>query len=82
MPPTTAQKRGRPSKGIGQFKPVHLYLAPDTIRRLDRLVDQEIQRTGHTISRMELLRTAVQEYLERREPPQRLRTPARGDTPS
>jgi hypothetical protein len=64
---TTTPKKGRPRKGVGQFKMVHVSLAPDTIRRLDRLMDREIQRTGHNVSRMDLLRTAILEYLARQE---------------
>lgn len=65
-----ARPRGRPSKGIDRtFKPVHVYLPPEVVARLDRLVDLDIQRTGHAITRVDLMRQAIMEYLARRETP-------------
>jgi hypothetical protein len=39
------------------------------VARLDRLVDLDIQRTGHAITRVDLMRQAIMEYLARRETP-------------
>jgi metal-responsive CopG/Arc/MetJ family transcriptional regulator len=70
--PTPPPKRkGRPSKGVDRFKPVHVYLPPELLARLDRLVDRDVQRTGHHVTRVDLMRQAIVEYLARRETPQR-----------
>lgn len=67
---TSPRQRGRPSKGIGKYKPVVLYLPPETITALDRLVDLQIQRTGHHVNRTDVIREAIQKHLNTALPPQ------------
>jgi hypothetical protein len=62
--------RGRPGKGVGKYKQVVLYLPPETIAALDRLVDVEIQRTGHHVNRTDVMREAIQHHLTAALPPQ------------
>lgn len=55
--------RGRPRTDKNIHKPVTIYLAPEDIAALDRLVDRRIVRTGNRISRTDLIREAVQRLL-------------------
>lgn len=58
--------RGRPNKGIGErFKQVSIYLPPDVLDALDRLVDRRLQRSGYAISRTDVIRQAILEHLEK-----------------
>jgi Arc/MetJ-type ribon-helix-helix transcriptional regulator len=56
--------RGRPPTGRSSDKPVTVYLPPEDIAALDRLVDLRTVRTGKNTSRSDLVREAVKMLLE------------------
>jgi hypothetical protein len=62
-----AKRKGRPPKGMSQFLPVHVYMPPALVAELDRRVDREITRTGRNVSRADLIREAVRQYLHAQE---------------
>lgn len=77
--PKESGGRGRPSKGIGEhYRQVSVYLPPDMLEALDREVDRRFLRSGHAISRTDIIRQAIIEHLEKVEAPPRRRRAAKG----
>ena len=66
-----ARRRGRPGKGIrAAFRQVSVFLPPDLLAQLDRLVEQEERRTHRAVTRPDILRAALAEYLQQRLAPE------------
>ena len=64
--PPTRRPRGRPRKGeSAKYRQVVLYLLPETIAELDRLVDLQIHQTGHYVTRTDVIREAIHGLLQR-----------------
>jgi hypothetical protein len=62
--------RGRPRKGErAKYRQVVLYLLPETIADLDRVVDLQTYQTGHYVTRTDVIREAIHGLLQRALPP-------------
>jgi hypothetical protein len=68
--PSPSRPRGRPSKGVDKYQQVCLYLPPEMVVALDRLMDWQAQHTGHHVTRTEVIREAIQKHLATALPPQ------------
>ena len=63
----TPRRRGRPSRNIGDtYRQVSIYLPPEVMDQLDRVVDQEQQQLRRTIARTDIIREALELYLKNR----------------
>jgi hypothetical protein len=68
--PPTRRPRGRPRKGErAKYRQVVLYLLPETIADLDRVVDLQTHQTGHYVTRTDVIREAIHGLLQRALPP-------------
>ena len=79
------RQRGRPSKGVNKYCQVCLYLPPEVLEALDRLVEMQTQRTGRHTNRTDVIREAIQQHLLAALPPPTTvgqRQPARRSTTS
>jgi metal-responsive CopG/Arc/MetJ family transcriptional regulator len=77
--PNETHRRGRPSKGIGEhYRQVSVYLPPEMLEALDREVDRRFLRSGHAVSRTDIIRQAIIEHLEKVEAPTKRRRPTKG----
>ena len=77
--PNETHRRGRPSKGIGEhYRQVSVYLPPDMLEALDREVNRRFLRSGHAISRTDIIRQAIIEHLEKVEAPRGRKRTAKG----
>ena len=61
------KKRGRPEKEEKAGETVGTRFNPDIISRLDQVVIRESQKTGYELSRVNIIRKAVVEFLDRYE---------------
>jgi hypothetical protein len=68
--PPTRRPRGRPRKGErAKYRQVVLYLLPETIDELDRVVDLQTHQIGHYVTRTDVIREAIHGLLQRALPP-------------
>ena len=66
MSKDTESKRGRPAKQGGSMQGFPVRLDADIITRLDRIAERESRR-GYNITRSDIVRRAIIEFLEREE---------------
>jgi hypothetical protein len=64
---TPPRKKGRPNKGISNYKQLNVYVSAELLERLDRHIEQEMQRTGLLITRADVIRQLIAQELERLE---------------
>ena len=57
-------KRGRPPKAA-EWHILTLRLEPEIIEKLDRLVERRYQQEGLNVTRVDLIRQAIRQYVER-----------------
>jgi hypothetical protein len=63
---TRKRSPGRPDRGVLQtYKPVIFYLTPAMLDALNRQADREQRQSGATVSRVDVVRKAIAQYLAR-----------------
>ena len=60
-----AIKKGRPLKGETKGETVGVRLTTDIIAGLDRITEEESRRTGYRLDRVQIIRRAISELLDR-----------------
>ncbi len=58
------RKPGRPPKAA-EWSVLTLRLEPEVIEKLDKLVERRYQQEGLNVSRVDLIRQAIRQYVER-----------------
>ena len=58
------KKPGRPAK-VAEWHVMTLRLEPEVIEKLDRLVERRYQQEGLNVTRVDLIRQAIRQYVER-----------------
>lgn len=58
-------KKGRPPKGETKGETVGVRLTADIIAGLDQMTERESRRTGYRLDRVQIIRRAISELLER-----------------
>ena len=58
------KKPGRPSK-VAEWHVMTLRLEPEVIEKLDGLVERRYQQEGLNVTRVDLIRQAIRQYVER-----------------
>ena len=58
------KKRGRPPKAA-EWHILTLRLEPEIIEKLDGLVERRYQQEGLNVTRVDLIRQAIRQYVER-----------------
>ena len=58
------KKRGRPPKST-EWSVLTLRLEPELVETLDKLAERFYQKQGLNVSRVDLIRQAVRQYVER-----------------
>lgn len=60
------RRKGRPEKGETAGETIGVRLTAEVIADLDRVAGEESKKTGFDLSRANIIRQAVKEYLERK----------------
>ena len=58
------KKPGRPAK-VAEWHVMTLRLEPEVIEKLDGLVERRYQQEGLNVTRVDLIRQAIRQYVER-----------------